>query len=262
MKLIKAAFFALIIGCCLLWGCDKDDDDNGTGSGSGTGGNAADSAAGKGALTDWTIVPGWENEYSAEEMTVSAGTAPDGSNAMKVTWGSSKDLRMADLYAKLPAGYDYGYYDGLIFEVWAGVCQLMMSALRNPPINSTPGNMAGTAWRIEEKQYRYNGDWRIIVSPLDPAADVSSEWGTIPASESYINQWLTENKDTEIILTLNPELCLIFADEVELPAVELPIANAVDTTYTNYYKRIGFYKSESYDDPDLDTDEICWVWEF
>ena len=212
---------------------------------------------GLGVIGDWKIEPGYQNTYGQEHMTITeAEDADEDGNpvtVMKVSWGSSLDLRMCDLYGELPEGYDYGQFNGIIFEVKFDVDQNLMVALRNPPIRESAdfAGDAGTAWRLIEKEYSYNsGRWQTIALPFDDATNVP--WGPWAAQDA-LGEWLTATKAVSKIISLNPAINLTMQASPDLPE-----PRAINTTYYNLYKRIGFYTGFDAENPD----EICWVWDF
>jgi len=222
------------------------------------------SPAGMGSIADWTIELGQDNNY-AGELTIEEATAQlaDGTTGtvMRVGWASDTNLRMCEFWALLPEGFDYGEYNGVIFDVKINVSHNFMIALRNPP-NTFVNTTSGTAWRLAQPQVYYNSLWQIITAPFDEAEQPG--WGTL-APQGDIKEWLTDDKDnpSRKMLNINPQLNTGFFPAYHPPASSLPNGNAVNTVYTDDYKRIGFYKGdEPVDRENLDEDNICWVWVF
>jgi len=242
--LITIIVLSLAIGMACTTGTVEDEPVSGT-------------PEGLGVIGDWTIEPGYQNNYGQENMVISEGEDQDENGSpitvMRVSWGSSLDVRMCDLYGELPPGYDYGQFNGVIIEVKFDVDQNLMVALRNPPIRESGdyAGDAGTAWRLIEKEYYYNsGKWQTIGLPFNDATNVS--WGP-PAAQDDLSDWLTATKTVSKILSLNPAINLTMQASADLPK-----PSAVNTTFVNLYRRIGFYSGFDADNPD----EICWVWDF
>lgn len=273
--LAAAAAAVLLLALALAVGCTVGFEVISSSTGGGGGGESGvgyGPPEGEGKLEDWKIEPGNANTIDPQELKIEAAKAPDGTDAMAVYWATDVNLMMCELFAKLPAGYDYSVFDGLIFEVWVDVCQNMMFAVRNPPINQKqdPNVRTGEAWFIAQpNNYQYNAGWRTIAENFDQA--YAPGWGNVSPTESILNEWLKNQyaqwqEDPEeakdIVVSINPQLNAGITDPVAPPAVSLPKGNVEGTVYINYYKRIGFYKSASgaidYDE----GDEICWIWNF
>ena len=213
-----------------------------------------DGPEGLGAMSDWNVTAAPDNAYEESNFTITEDDDPLRGAVMKVSWGSSITLKHTDLWAELPEGYDYGEYDGLILDVKVDVHQNMMFALRNLPIYGTGPGLAGTAWKIWEDTVFYTGGWQTLAQPFGDATNET--WGPL-AAEATLNEWLTGDKAVQKVLSLN--LLLNTAATNSGPgAITPPRGNAINSTYYNLYKRIGFYKG---DDPH-DPDDILWIWVF
>ena len=224
------------------------------------------SPAGLGKISDWNIEQGVNNNFPEAQMTIEEATTQLANNTegtvMRVGWASNTDLRMCELWALLPEGFDYGEYDGVIYEVMINVSHNMMIALRNPP-NTFDPSTSGTAWRLGQPAIYYNSLWWIVTVPFEDAEEPL--WGE-PATVYPLKDWLTEDKDNPSgkMLNINPQLNTGFSPAFQPPAIGLPNGNSLNTIYFNDFSRIGFYRGE---EPSTDFDklgeyDICWVWDF
>ena len=256
MKNASKLFVVLLL--VMFIGCTTGEDEN-------LGGEEQrpETPDGLGKLEDWTLMLGYNNLYDDRDGPLALFLAEDEEKGtvMQVNWATSNNATMCELYATLPAGYDYGEFDGVILEVKPDVSQAIMFAIRNQPIFQTPNGPPGTAWRLSENTYRYTGEWRIITTPFFSGDVGQPGWGP-NADELFVKEWLTNDMNRQKTLSINPHLNTSFT--AQPPAVH-PKGNARNVLYTNLYKRIGFYKGDytAYEeDPVNNTIEICWVWKF
>jgi len=186
-KAVKPVVTVLVLLLAMVFGCTEGIEEEET---------KDDSPAGKGKISDWSIEQGAYNEYAVANLKIEEVQAADEKGVMgavmRVAWGSSVDLRMCELYARLPQDFDYGKYDGVIFKVKPDNCLNIMVALRNWPIfPPTTDGKAGTVWKLMEEEYYYTGEWRTIAVPFSDAYDPG--WGIL-ADQSSLKEWLSANR--------------------------------------------------------------------
>jgi hypothetical protein len=168
---------------------------------------------------------------------------------------------MTELWAKLPEGFDYGTYDGLILKVRIDVHQNMFIALRNEPIIGPP---AGVCFQLNDEQNTFfhiqDSGWQTFAFPIEDAFERGfGLW----SEEGELKEWLTNDRATQKVLSMNPILNTA-ATNSGPGAVSPPRGNQINATYYNLYKQIGFYKGNVPNDPAKleEYDKICWVWKF
>jgi hypothetical protein len=223
---------ASLLSAVLVVGCAGSP---GTSGGARSAGNTPE---GLGVLADWRIIPGWENNVAADRLKIEP--AREGTNGVaRVTWSSSTEWRMCELYALLPEGFDYGVYDGITFKIKLPASSNFLLLLRNPA--------GGTTWKVWE-EYVYRGSdgnelvWVTVSQPFEDAVD--SGWGPPPA-QATLKGWLTADKDVQKQINLNPML-------------NTGGGSAENVDLVTYFDDIGFYKGSNPDNPD----SFCIIWNF
>jgi hypothetical protein len=155
-----AVLLLLVAGCGESGG--RDDDDNG-----GEKKDLSDFTQWK----DWSIALDHENTYAGE---LKVEPFMEGSNGvLKVTWGVNVDYKMCMLSAVLPAGKNYGGFDGISFKIKTGVGEAEM--VPRFLINGVAGTFQdGTNLTID------SGEWKTMTKPFSEFAWF--DWGGTPSS--------------------------------------------------------------------------------
>ena len=225
-KLFWVLLVVMLLSLSLVFGCKGGGDDGDD--------DVIDNPTGFTQYLDWTIVTGWENNYDAEKLKIEM--AQDGSNrAMKVTWGTSAVWKACDLYADLPAGVDYGDYDGISFK------------LKTHVIQGNNFNFQFKATYGGEEVYFLAGDghewlastdtWVTVTRPFSGYA--KTDWsGTYSGT---LKQFLTDTMDTTQRIYISPIL------NHENPTL-------VNEDIVIYLDNIGFYKGS--------TSNVTVIWNF
>jgi len=193
---------------------------------------------------DWTIVPGWHNDIDAGRLKVESVIEGGGNGALKVTWAASDDLWIAcDLFAVLPAGDDYGEYDGISFKLKTPIQSNQYNFQFIAPYGEPPDNTVSFLADQSGAGHEFvaNTDTWVTITRAFSTYSKQSWGGGANYTKTSLKDFLTDTKDVEQRIYLSPQLN---TDNSSLIDTDIPI----------YLDNIGFYKGA--------TTNVTVIWDF